>query len=489
MVAVQHRVGAGRIGWVVAAGFAAGAAIAVKQTGLATLVGTGLGVLAIHQHREGASQSGVSDPQPADLRGADPFVIVLLGLATLVPLGIMVGRGPLSGEALSIAVPILAVLVALGLCERELGRSADRVVGGAGGVAGSRRRLLREWGALLGGAAVAPAALVALYAARGALPALIEANTAGTLRTVNTIAEAMSSALTMLAYAVPVWVVATAFTKLPRTRLTAAAALVAAVGCGLLAMQFTAVYLGIWNAAQLLVPATAVAVALGRDRMRREDASATVGVAKAARDPVILALAAAMALQTINQLPYGAPNYFAYVAPLAVLLGAGVVARGGYARRAVFAVALLLAFGGWFNRIGYVGTAGRASIWWDNAQPLPGPHAGLLVTAADSAQYTRLTELVALHGGPDRFVAGPELISLYALAGTRRVVAQPYLLAPDALADSGAMAAAVDTSAIRAVAINHTPTFLPVVTTGALAWLTRAYPNVERVGAVEFRWR
>jgi hypothetical protein len=204
---------------------------------------------------------------------------------------------------------------------------------------------------------------------------------------------------------------------------------------------------------------------------------------------LVLAIAAATALLALNQVPYAAPNYFGYVAPLAFLLALIGAARSGRAQRVVLPLTVLLLFGGWFHRIGYVGTVGLAPIWWDDAHALPGPHGRLLVSSADSANAARIVALIAEHGDGERFAAGPELPHLYVLAGTVRLVAQPYLLAPDAGADSTMMAAAIDTARTRVVVVNDDPHFLPALTPSARAWLVARYPASERVGQVDFRWR
>ena len=166
-----------------------------------------------------------------------------------------------------------------------------------------------------------------------------------------------------------------------------------------------------------------------------------------------------------------------------------VAARAGLAQRTIIPAAVLLLFGGWFHRIGNVATVGFGPIWWDDAHALPGPHGRLLVSSADSAQQSRIVALIAEHAGSDQFAAGPELPQLFVLAGTRRLVAQPYLLAPDARADAAGIRAAIDTMRIRMVVLNDAPHFLPPLSASARVWISTQYPNSERVGDVDVRWR
>ena len=128
-------------------------------------------------------------------------------------------------------------------------------------------------------------------------------------------------------------------------------------------------------------------------------------------------------------------------------------------------------------------------MWWDDAHQLPGAHGKLLVTTADSATHARVVALIAEHGGAETFAAGPELPALFVLAGTKRLVSQPYLLAPDANADSTALAVAVDAARTRLVVINSAPQFLPAVSASARLWLAHRFPFSERVGAMEVRWQ
>lgn len=448
-----------RLRWVVLAGVAAGIAVTFKQTGLATLVAAGFGVLAIHLQREANANATEKGPKRNWLS------VALLAVAMIVPLAIVMRRGIGSGEALTIALPLAAVILALG-------RGAWST--SASGLA--TRRLLVAWGAFVAGALIPVGGLIAWYSAHGAFDSLVTANTVGMIRTATTIEQAMTPWPTMLAYGLPavliigVWAYACNRVRSPAAAFAVGGTL--AIVVLLAAAKFTASYRGIWFAAQVVLPLAAVVIA-------RRAATA---------DPIPLVVVAAAALLAINQVPFGAPNYFAYVAPLGFL--AAVSVSSALPRRAVLAVLFaLVAFGGWFHRIGSVHTVGFGPIWWDDAHALPGPHGQLRVTTGDSATYDRLTALVAAHGGAERFIAGPELGALYALAGTRRVVAQPYLLTDDPQGDSTAIASVVDTATIRAIAINGAPRFLPRVSAGAQAWIEARYPNVERVGSVDFRWR
>ncbi len=448
-----------RLRWVLLAGVAAGIAVTFKQTGLATLVGAGFGVLAIHQHRDAVAGS------VAKTAGRDVLTLSLLAVAMSVPLAIVMRRGIGSGEALTIALPLAAAIVTLGARTWHAPTSET-----------STRKLLIAWGVLVGGALIPIVGLVAWFGAHGAMDSLVTANTAGMIRTATTIEQAMTPWPTMLTYGVPTVVILVGWAYACSRLRSSTAALVFGGTLGVVVLlagaKFTVAYRGVWFAAQLVLPLAAVVMC------RRA----------AATDPMPLVVVAAAALLAINQVPLGAPNYFAYVAPLGFLAALG--ASAAFSRRTVLTVLVaLVAFGGWFHRIGSVHTVGFGPVWWDDAHALPGAHGKLRVTTGDSATYDRLTALVAEHGGAERFIAGPELGALYALAGTRRVIAQPYLLTDDPHGDAAAVAAAIDTATVRAIVLNGAPRFLPTVSAGARGWIEARYPNVERVGSVDFRWR
>ena len=464
--------------WLMMAGIAVGLAIVVRQTGILTLVGAGFGVIAIHQDREREFASG-SATAPSETRVADPLVIVLLAIAMLVPIGLIVWRGLLAGEVPTIALPLAATIAALAWRERGLHANLGE----------SRRALIRAWGTLAAYAFVAPALLLVFYASHGVVGALVDGVVGGTMRTAAVIDTPMVPAITILVFAIPLSLVAVAALRLPPVTWAVDTAIAGAVaiGVGVAAMQFTNAYLAVWYFAVVLLPVGVLIAA--RSAMLSATRAGTRAGGVAPGSGLVLAIAAATALLAANQVPYALPNYFGYVAPLAFVLMLVVAARAGVSRQVMIPAAILLVFGGWFHRIGSVGTVGVAPVWWDDAHRLPGDHGKLLVTASDSAQQSRVIALITSHASPESFAAGPELIHLFALAGTRRVVSQPYLLAPDAQADSSAISMAIDTLRIRVVVINDAPRFLAPVSASARTWIAARYPNSERVGDMDVRWR
>jgi hypothetical protein len=442
--------------WVVVAGLLCGLGIVLKQTGLYLLVAAGLGVLAIRQSKQSATHGA----------RANPVVLALLTIGFAVPALLVARKGVLTGDALIVAVPIAAVLATLLLRERRAG-------------SGPASELIAAWSRLLAGAAVFPALLLSVYAARGGLGAAVDGLLRESVRTFGRIETDMKPLGIVLAHGLPVAIVAVILLRLKPSRLQLGLSVAAAGVAFALAWMSDPGYRAVWHFTTLIIPAAALGVAWYE---RRRDPGHPVPSS-------ILLVAAAMALQGLNQFPFGAANYFGYVAPLAFLLVAMMASWRGAERRLVFVAALPLAYAFRFHRIGDVGTLAFGPVWREATHALPGPHAGLFVVEEDSATYARLLELVRANGGPDSVVAGPELAALYVLSGTTRLVRQPYLLVDDEHADSAAVAAALDVASTRAVAIQDAPIFLPRLRPDAREWIAIRYPNAERVGSIEFRWR
>src|ERR1035437_6285733 len=82
-------------------------------------------------------------------------------------------------------------------------------------------------------------------------------------------------------------------------------------------------------------------------------------------DPVLLALAGVTAFHALNQFPYAAPNYFAYVAPLAILTAGAAAAHFGALPRLNAAALILAGFAGVILRLGSVHNVGFYPRGWE----------------------------------------------------------------------------------------------------------------------------
>jgi hypothetical protein len=251
---------------------------------------------------------------------------------------------------------------------------------------------------------------------------------------------------------------------------------------GLVAFAFvnTHAYLALWYFAMTLVPAGVVAAAFFAMRAWKDGRP---------RDPIILAVAAMTAIFSLNQFPYSAPNYFAYIAPLAILTAALAVAERLALPRLVFGGTALGAFAGIVLRVGSVHSVGVATTWWDDHHRLAVPRGGLRVTADDSARYDNILRLVREHRGAGTVYAGPELPEVYFLSGVPSPLREVYRFLPANATDSTHLEQVFDVRTANIVLINHAPLFLDPISPTILAWLAIRYPHSERIDAIEARWR
>lgn len=495
LVALAAWRGGGGTRWLVFTGVLCGAAVTIKQTGLYLLLAALAGVLAHDQDRvaAGTADSAANQASPASPASAasrrtrSVAVVLLLAAIGVVPALVLTRRGIASGELLTLALPAFFVVAGLATREWRLLATGDRPGAAV---------LFRSWGMVLAGAAVPMSMLVAWYAKHGAVGALVDGAFLRGLTTAATIDRAAPPAAEILVTGAIAYAIALLVAAPPRLFHRFFGGTLVALALSVWAMYSVFVYRVAWFGAQLLVPVGAALAAVIATRPH-------AAVRDRAFGTQLIALAGVMVLLALNQFPYAAPNYFAYVAPLAMLIGAALAGASrrdairmvpgmAVVTRAVrtpFLVLLFVLFGGWFHRIGSVQTVGEGSVWWDDAHALPGAHAGLFATRGDSATHARLLDLIRTHGGPDRFAAGPELPQLYVLAGTTRLVPQPFLLGPAADADTAALPRALDPSLVDVVAINHAPLFLAPPSAAARAWIERRFPNVERVEDIEVRWR
>jgi hypothetical protein len=443
-----------------AAGVACGLAIACKQTGLYALAATLLGVLLMDQARQGASSG--------EPRRADP--VVVLGLAAVGALVVRLfgARAGASGELLRLEFPVFAVLAVAAWRERSV-RPAP----------GRRLALARSVAIVLAGVSVPLALLVARFAADGALEPLLTGALSDGVRRIASLATPMDPGWSTLVAAAPLALIAAG-------EWWAAERWWAPVGAGMLgaaavlaSFMATPAYLAVWSAAVLLVPVS-VAALVWRDRRVADGAT---------RDPLPLILAVFAAFLSLNQFPYAAPNYFAYVAPFAALAGVALIHALGWERRVAFLGTTFALYALTALRVGSVHTVGVAPIWWDAAHRLAGPRGGLLVTVADSQQYAQLDSLVRAHHRDGALIAGPELPELYFLSGLPSGLHDAYAALPPGAADTAALASAINVQAVDVVVLKDDPRFAPRLTEAQRAWYVARFPRVERVGTIEVRWR
>ena len=476
LVALERWRATERIRWLVLAGLCCGVAVIIKQTGLYLVAGTLLGLLFCDQDRVARNrQTGAAN---ADVRSGgktDPIIILMLfALAAMVLRLIAVDIA--SGEVLHLIVPIGGVLAVAAVREIRLTDSSW-----------TRWRALLQVTAILVGAAAVPVALFLLpYLTSQSMGALVSGAIGAGVERIAGLHLPFRSAGKLLVAVLPVYAVLLLEAVAPKQRspgvqrVLRVAALIAGVALLWLSIRSVDGYRRLWFFGTSVLPLAVVALAWAGVREWR---------AGRRLDPIWLALAAMTAFQALNQFPYPAPNYYAYVAPLAILAGAVAAAHFSVLPRLYTAALVLAVFAGVVLRLGSVHNVGGYPAWWDYTHRLAGPRAGLLVTAGDSAKYGRILELVAQHRGTGAIVAGPELPEVYFLAGAKSPGRDSYSLFREAVRDSTQLPNQFDTTATSVVVVKLRPMFGPPLALDLYRWLDLRYPVGERIDTIEVRWR
>ena len=463
VVALERWHASGQARWLVATGLACGIAVTIKQTGLYLLAGALLGVLFREQEDTRLRWNGAA---PAG--STDAIIVVLVAaLGALVTKLLAIGLG--SGDVLHLLFPIGSLLLLAALREWRL--TDDRVL--------RWRTLLRAAGIVIAAAAVPVVIFLLPYLRHGALDSLFAGAVGAGINRMSALHLGMRPAGTLIIAVLPVYgvlLLEAMSRERPPLRIVALV-----LGVALLWFSIRSVegYRRLWYFGTSILPLAVATVCCAGYRAWR---------ANRMLDPVLLALAGITAFQALNQFPFSAPNYYAYVAPLAILT-AGAAAAQFHALTRLYAATLILAgFSGVVLRIGSVHSVGGYPIWWDYAHRLAVPRGGLLVTTYDSVRYGRVVELVARHRSAGAVYAGPELPEVYFLTASKSPGPDSYSLFAAPATDSGQLARVFNPAAADVLVIKRRPMFGPPLPPDVYRWLADRYPVGERIDTLEVRW-
>ena len=449
--------------WLAVIGLLCGVAITVKQTGLYLLAGGLLGILFCEQeqtrHRWNGLPAGRTD-------NVVLFLLALLGALVVKLLSVGIG----SGELLHLLLPICGVLALAALRE---GRLSD---------AGVRRRLalLQAAAVVAAGAAVPIAVFLLPYLRHGGLDELFRGAVGAGIVRIVALHLAMRPAGTLLIAVLPVYGVLVIEVLARERRVLRVIAAVLGVALLWYSIRSVGGYRRLWYFGTSLLPlAVGASVAAGYRAWR----------ANRPIDPVLLALTAVTVFHALNQFPYPAPNYYAYVAPLAILCAAAAAAHYRMLPRLYTAILILGGFSGVVLRLGSVHNVGGYPAWWDYDHRLAMPRGGLRVTSYDSARYGRVVDLVSMHRNGGALHAGPELPEVYFLTATTSPGPDSYSLFAAAVLDSTQLTGAFDVTASDVIVIKRQPMFGAPLAQDVYQWLANRYPLEERIDTLEVRWR
>jgi hypothetical protein len=350
------------------------------------------------------------------------------------------------------------------------------------------RRLLEMILPFLGGVAAPIAAFLVWFASRGALRAWFDGAFLLAMRRMQW--AVMSPNLTQLGTGLlPVaLVLAAAYApkRIRRVALGAAAVALAVifVECGRSYRTFESV----GKAPLLLVPLGAMAAAIWLALARNADARA--------RQNAFL-LTSVAAVTSLIEYPYTAPIYFCYVAPLVALaLVALLAARNGPGRFSMgMLAAFYLAFAVWLHTPGYFATL--------RLPPPPEKPAamrqlrlkragGIRVASAEASEYEALIAAVRAHAGGPYIYAGVDCPEVYFLSGERNPTGTIWdFLDPDFFSGSRTprILETIADHDVKTVVLHNDPYFSGREPAELREALDARFPNSERVGDFEVRWK
>jgi hypothetical protein len=471
----------GARGWLFWAGAAAGGSILFKVIGLYTVAAGLLGLAWLEDADRPHAIGGAGRRADALYR----WFLAAGSLALVAMVAGLVARAMGAAGLVRFGVPALAAPLVLAWAARR-----------ATGVAYRDRfaALLRTAVPFTLGVAAALAPFLILYAASGALDDLYRGVFVLPRRR---LADAAWPGLRggMVGMALSAVAVA-AVVLAPRVRdragrLLAAAA--AAAGVAALALSgVPRVYLALWEGLWWLPPFVAAAGAVALARSRRSAAGPGAEMHQDSgkwANGAYVALAA-YGLASLVEIPFAAPVYFFFAAPLMVLLA---LALAGRSRSAWLGglTCLLLAFTLLRLAPGFVRHLGLQPARHDQTETLRIPRGGgLRVDAAARDEIEEVVAMVdALASGPFVY-ATPDAPEIYVLTGRQNPTRTLFeFLDPEPETRVARTLEALDGAGVRVAVINRRPFFSGTVSPEMVAGLQARYPLAREVGRFLVVWR
>jgi hypothetical protein len=474
-----------RLRWLVAAGIAGGLSITIKIVGV-YYVGAAFLFLVFLEHQ----QAVAPPPSPGESPHRAYAVLVATGAVAFV-LGLMSLVHVVPGASKVVQFTLPGALLALSLAVTEWR------IPGAGTVAMRLRRL---------------AAMVAPFAAGVALPVLIfvmpyvMSGSVGELVSGVLVQPAKRLQFATLAPA-PLQTLPAAIAWLlvlmPDTSATSAtgardwssraiaavyALLLSAVA--VLAIHGGRVYVAIWLVVCYAVPCVVAAGCLVLLTKRPANAE------EDRRRSHLWLLLCVAALCSLVQVPYAAPLYIFFFAPIAILAVLAVVAASHEAGGRLGLRPAIAA--GFFLLYGFTAVApGHVSVWdggyrtadtWPTV-PLRIPRTGLVSRPAFASTYERLVALIDAHSAPGSYTyAAPDCPEVYYLAQRRNPTGTLFDFLEEAGGHDERVIRSLDERHVTAVAINMVPLFSRPIDDRLAAALRARYPDSAVVDNFVVRW-
>jgi hypothetical protein len=202
---------------------------------------------------------------------------------------------------------------------------------------------------------------------------------------------------------------------------------------------------------------------------------------------VLFAASSMLAWASLVQFPFGAPIYFCYIAPLAVITIVTIVKTYELVplRELGALSCLLLAFAVVSMNRSYTGILGTTHRPVALDVPLGLEKANLTVSAIDAYTYQRVVALVTQHLGQGSLLAGPDCPEVYFLTDQF----SPSGTLFDFFDSADRLVTDPDWLNASVVVINHRPDFSLPLSPQLLGRIRRVLRNGESIGPFEVRWQ
>ncbi len=242
-----------------------------------------------------------------------------------------------------------------------------------------------------------------------------------------------------------------------------------------------------WSPLPLLVPLGVLAgtLLLG-------NAALAAAIPPLRRQQVMLLLSV-MALCSLIQLPFSVGIYFCYIAPLLVLALLTLYSTQKHTSGFLLGSLLIFYLAFFVLRV----TPGFLYIMGNYYQPNPQTQrlnleraGGLRVAPEEAKQYEQLIPVVQEHSGVSEFIyAAPDCPQVYFLAGKQNPTPTLFDFFDQSAGRTQRILDAIESHQVKAVAILTRPAFSPPMAPDLLQALRERYPDSEKIGQFEVRWR
>jgi hypothetical protein len=268
------------------------------------------------------------------------------------------------------------------------------------------------------------------------------------------------------------------------------------IWCGILALGLGAVLVASakfalvcklgWYSLAASIPLIVVttAVVLGFSRQSR-------GLSPLRQQQLML-LASITALTSLVQFPFSAQVYFCYVAPLAILTGAALMASLSRPPRFVIGALVIfyLCFAVFRVTPTFIYEMGKYYSPDTQTERLSLPLAGgLRVDPREAGLYERLIPLVHEHAAGQFIYAAPDCPEVYFLSGLQNPTRTLFDFLDDATDRTQRILTTLEDHHVRVVAIKQSPGFSNEMDPSLEKALDERFPKSEDLDEFEVRWR